>query len=93
MSASDEKARRANGGLNFEAFSETNNSTVPRAIESARQRYLARRVQTLGGRALFELFAELSTGATLIGRLSVYAAIDLAILPALSARRSRQLRD
>jgi hypothetical protein len=56
MSASDEKARRADVGLNFEAFSETNNSTVPRAIEPARQRYLARRVQALGGRALFELF-------------------------------------
>jgi hypothetical protein len=93
MSASDEKARRANGGLNFEAFSETNISTVPRTIEPARQRYLARRVQALGGRALFELFAELSAGAPLAGRLSVCAAFDPAILAALSARRSRQLRD
>jgi hypothetical protein len=89
MNASYEKARRANGGLNFEAFSETNNSTVPRTIEPARQRYLARRVQALGGRALFELSAD----ATLAGRLSVYAAIDPAILAALSTRRSRQLRD
>jgi hypothetical protein len=39
MSAPNKKARRANGGLNFEAFSETNNSTVPRAIEPARQRF------------------------------------------------------
>jgi hypothetical protein len=44
---------------------------------------LARRVQALGRRALFELFAELSAGVTLAGRLSVYAAIDPAILAAL----------
>jgi len=92
MSASTQKARRANGGLHFEAFSETNNSTVPRAIESARQRF---GVAGSGARrrAPFELFAELSAGATLAGQLSVYAAIDPAILAALSARRSRQLRD
>jgi hypothetical protein len=37
----------------------------------------------LGGRALFELFAELSVRATLADRLPVYAAIDPAILAAL----------
>jgi hypothetical protein len=54
---------------------------------------LARLVQALGGRALFELFAELSAGAALAGQLSVCATIDPAIVAALSARRSRQLRD
>ena len=83
MSASNEKARRANAGLNFEAVSETNNSTVPRAIEPARQRYFARRIHALGERALFELFLELVAGENLADCFPVYATIDPTILAAL----------
>jgi hypothetical protein len=83
MSASNEKARRANAGRNFHTFYKMNNSTIPGAIESARLRYFARRMHAQGERALFELFLELVAGANLADRLPVYAAIDPTILAAL----------
>jgi hypothetical protein len=48
VSASNEKARRANVGRNFHTFYKMNNSTIPCAIESARLRYFARRIHALG---------------------------------------------
>ncbi|MCI0600858.1 MAG: hypothetical protein L0Y60_15315 [Beijerinckiaceae bacterium] len=81
MSASNEKARRANAGRNFHTLYKMTNSTIPDAIESARLRYFARRIHALGERALFELFLEL-VGANLADRLPVYAAIDPTILAA-----------
>jgi hypothetical protein len=58
-----ERARRANAGLNFQTFSEVNDSTIPGDIELVRQRYFARRIHALGERALF--VSELATGANL----------------------------
>jgi hypothetical protein len=81
MSASNEKARRANAGRNFHTFYKMTNSTIPG--ESARLRYFASRIHALGERALFELFLELVAGANLADRLPVYAAIDPTILAAL----------
>lgn len=83
MSASHEKARRANAGLNFKIVHTRNGSTTCGHIEPARLRYFAGRVHALGERALFELLAELSAGASLTERLPVYAANDPAILAAL----------
>lgn len=58
-----ERARRANAGLNFQTFSEVNDSTIPGEIELVRQRYFARRIHALGERALF--VSELATGTNL----------------------------
>lgn len=92
MSVSDEKARRANVGLNFEAFYETNNSTVPRAIEPARQRYLACFMRSADARC--SNFSPNFRCARLspIGFRSMRRSIPRS-WPRLSARRSCQLHD
>jgi len=82
MSASNEKARRANAGRNFHTFYRMNNNTIPGAIESARLRYFARRIHALSELALLKLFFELVAGANLTDRLPVHAAIDPTILAA-----------
>jgi hypothetical protein len=83
MSASNEKARRANAGQNFHTFYKRNNSTIPGAIELARLRYFARRIHAQGERALFVLFLEPVAVAKFADRLPVYAVIDPTILSAV----------
>jgi len=75
MSASNEKARRANARRNFHTFYRMNNSTIPGAMESARLRHFARRIHALSERALLELFLELVADANLADRLPVDASI------------------
>jgi hypothetical protein len=63
MSASNEKARRANAGQNFHTLYKRNNNTIPGAIELARLRYFAHRIHALSECAPF--VSELATGANL----------------------------
>ena len=78
-----ERARRANAGLNFQTFSEVNNSTIPGEIELVRLRYYARRIHALAERALYDLFDGFSADASLADRVPTYAATDPAILSGL----------
>lgn len=76
MRASNEKARRANAGLNVQTISnEKPVSTTSDEIERARLRYLTRRVHALGPAPLAHFFAEIEAGANLREHLEEYAAL------------------
>jgi hypothetical protein len=52
-------------------------------VELARLKYLARRLHSLGERAVFEYVREIVSGRDPVGRLEVYARLDPAALAAL----------
>jgi hypothetical protein len=81
----DEKARRANAGLNFQTFNEANLSTPRGPIEPARLRNLTDRLHALGERPLYEFFSELLAGGDVAARLERYARLDPAHYAALAA--------
>lgn len=77
MRASNEKARRANAGRNFELYINATNDSITRsAIEPARLSYFAGRLHELGERLLYEFLWELAEGADLGSTLNAYARID-----------------
>jgi hypothetical protein len=72
-----------NQNSQFEITASSEISQCKSAIDSARLRYLARRLHALGERPLYELMRKLVAGADPVARLEAYCRIDPAILIAL----------